>query len=332
MVPVLRPSWLTDFVQTWGDPNGLTHWPTDATRDILPVTCHSHNDYWRPVPLFSALNAGCISVEADVWLIDYELYIAHSRSAVAPNRTLYSLYVDPLVELLDKQNPIPRFHPAKDQSLHGVFDTNPSQTLVLLIDFKTDGLETLPHVVSQLSPLRDGGYLSYWNGVDFVEGPVTVVATGNAPFDLLTANSSYRDVFFDAPLDMMEDGEPIPLRKRAAGQEQSQGNTRIPSVVDIDTFNPSNSYYASVSFRKSIGYPWHLHITADQLRHIRAQINGAHRRGLKVRYWGTPSWPGNLRYYIWSILEREGADILNVDDLKSATGEDWRQRASDWWF
>lgn len=38
---------------------------------------HSHNDYWRDVPLFSALSHGVTSVEADVWLNpkDGRLYV-----------------------------------------------------------------------------------------------------------------------------------------------------------------------------------------------------------------------------------------------------------------
>lgn len=82
----------------------LAHYPTDATKDILPIPCHSHNDYWRRVPLFDAIHAGCISVEADVWLFEDsdKLYVGHGTSSLTQDRTLASLYVDPLVELLDK--------------------------------------------------------------------------------------------------------------------------------------------------------------------------------------------------------------------------------------
>jgi hypothetical protein len=306
-----------DFFHTWGDENGLVDWPPDLTKDVIPVPCHSHNDYTRPMPLFSALKAGCIGVEADVWLIDEELHVAHTKPKVTHDRTLRSLYVVPLVGLLEEQNP------AKDQPLHGVFETDPDQGLVLLIDFKTNGAEALPYVISHLSPLRDRGYLTHWNGVEVVNGPITAVATGNAPFDLLTANSTYRDIFYDAPLELMEDGEPRPLH-RVRREDEGQGYSGTPGVVGPDTFNPSNSYYASVSYEKSIGFPWHLYITSKQLDRIRAQINGAHRRGLKVRYWSTPSWPRSLRNHIWGVLVREGADMLNVDDLESATRGDWQ--------
>ncbi|KAL1969700.1 hypothetical protein VTN77DRAFT_8253 [Rasamsonia byssochlamydoides] len=324
-----------ELEQAWDDSKGLAHWPTDATRDIVPVACHSHNDYWRPVPLFSAINAGCISVEADVWLIDEELYVGHSTSALTPNRTLRSLYVNPLVDLLEKQNPLTRFHPSKDHPLQGVFDTEPSQTLVLLIDFKTNGSATWPYVVSHLSPLRDRGYLSYYNGEEVINGPVTVVATGNAPFDVLTSNTTYRDIFFDAPLDQMVDEDmeiTDSTEHRRSMKDHGQVHSGTPSVIGPETYNPTNSYYASVSFKESIGFPWHFHITSEQLNRIRAQINGAHRRGLKARYWGTPSWPRSLRNHVWSVLEREGVDVLNVDDLRSATTKDWRHRFSDWWY
>jgi hypothetical protein len=318
---------------SWKDANSLGHWPTDATRDIIPAACHSHNDYWRRVPLFDALRAGCTGVEADVWLVDEELYVGHSRSAITPNRTLHSLYIDPLVDLLGKQNPVTKYHPTIDHPPQGVFDTDPDQTMVLLIDFKTDGPLTWPYVVSNLSPLRDRGYLSYYNGAEVVRGPITVVATGNAPFDILTANSTYRDIFYDAPLDQLAEEKPPPNRRKGLRKTHGEGRSSPPIVVDKpDPYNATNSYYASVSYKKSIGYPWHFQVTFKQLEHIRAQIAGAQRRGLKVRYWDTPSWPRSLRNHIWSILEREGVDYLNTDDLKSATKDDWRPTFWDWWF
>jgi hypothetical protein len=310
--------------------NGLTQWSMDATKDVVPVGCHSHNDYWRPVPLFSALQAGCTGVEADVWLTDGDLFVGHSRSSLTPSRTLKSLYVNPLVTLLDKQNPLTDIHPQKDRPLNGVFNTDPSQSLVLLIDFKTKGSELWPYVVSQLSPLRDRGHLTYFNGTGVINGAITVVATGNAPFDLLTANTTYRDIFFDAPLDVFAEEGHQTMGGRSPG-DYGQGHSGTGSVTGPDAYNETNSYYASVSFMKSIGFAWRLHITSSQLDLIRAQIAGAHRHGLKVRYWETPNWPRRLRNHIWTILVREGVDYLNVDDLRSATTHDWKHRFSDWW-
>lgn len=97
------------YLPNWGKPGhvgeGLAHYPTDATRNIHPIPCHSHNDYWRRVPLFDAIHAGCTSVEADVWLFkdrNNELFVGHDTASLTPDRTLASLYVNPLVDLLDK--------------------------------------------------------------------------------------------------------------------------------------------------------------------------------------------------------------------------------------
>ncbi|KAL4878876.1 PLC-like phosphodiesterase [Aspergillus karnatakaensis] len=317
------------------DPSDTTHWPTDISRDIAPVRCHSHNDYWRRVPLYSALEAGCISVEADVWLYDDELLVGHSRSSLTPSRTLKSMYIDPLMKILQRQNPVTHFHSERDIPGNGVFDTDPSQTLILLIDFKTDGEETWNEVVTQLTPLRESGYLTYYNGTDIVQGPITVVGTGNAPFNRIAANTIHRDIFFDAPLDRLVDNvdriEPsthLVKRKDNAGQGLS-GISH--GEIEPDTFNTTNSYYASVSFHKAVGIPWMLHLTDRQVQTIRSQIRAAHRQGLKVRYWGTPDWPRSLRNHVWRVLAREGADMLNVDDLVSATRKDWAPRMSDWW-
>ncbi|EEQ91070.1 uncharacterized protein BDCG_06190 [Blastomyces dermatitidis ER-3] len=337
----------------------LSHAPNDTTDGVIPIPCHSHNDYWRPVPLFSALEAGCISVEADIWLFDGDLFVGHTTGSLAPDKTLTKMYIDPLVEILEKQNPIAHFHPNPNKPPNGVFDTKPSQTLVLLIDFKNKGADAWPYLLSQLSPLRDRGYLTYFNGTSVTEGPVTVVATGKAHFENITANDTYRDVFFDAPLDKLAkdaiigsaqqssnlgilDDEELEVDEldivRSRRNQQNKTPKRYePRPVDASptrvhrneegsnpyVYNPKNSYYASVSFRKSIGFPWSFRLSHSQLDLLRAQVRGAHQRGLKVRYWSTPSWPRSLRNYLWTVLIREGVDILNVDDLRSAAKMDW---------
>lgn len=34
----------------------------------LQRAIHSHNDYWRDTPVYTALSHGVLSIEADVWL------------------------------------------------------------------------------------------------------------------------------------------------------------------------------------------------------------------------------------------------------------------------
>jgi hypothetical protein len=371
----------------------LDSWPTDFTRDIRPIRCHSHNDYWRPVPLYSAISAGCVSVEADVWLYETELYVGHTTSSLTANRTLQALYIDPLMDLLSKQNPPTSFRPGGNGSLlvtdgwNGIFDTAPRQTFTLLIDFKTNGAATWPYVMTALKPLRFGKLLTYWDGKQVVPGPITVVVSGAAPFEHVRSDyfNANHDVFFDAPLDRLwkrgewsrpaldgdgnsaepyldglPDGPPDALTRddlrwgddrrrsdpgvgrpifrrapemvraalRSVGVEKRWAGDP-PAAVNAPRepeYNVANSYYASVSFDKTIGHIWGHRLSESQLKVIRGQIRGAHALGLKVRYWDLPHWPVGLRNHVWDTLVKEGTDLLNVDDLRAATRWDWRRR------
>ncbi|KAI0150212.1 hypothetical protein GGR57DRAFT_514457 [Xylariaceae sp. FL1272] len=299
----------------WGKPGSVTEdmawYPTDFLRDVTPVPCHSHNDYWRKVPVFSALHAGCVGIEADVWLLDDDsrLYVGHDTAALTPTRTFEDLYINPLVELLDRNNPQTTFY---NDTRRGIFDSDPDQTVVLLVDLKTDGPETLHEIQRQLEPLRARDWLTYVQDGVVHKRQITVVGSGKMPFDELMRNSTYRDMFYDAPLnDMFED--PYTLEPEAAFDD---------SATMVYKYNTTNSFYASVNLKKAVGVVFGG-FSKHQLRIIRGQIRAAHSRGLRVRYWNTPAWPINVRNKIWHRLMKEGADILNVDDLKSATKKRW---------
>lgn len=321
----------------WGKPGttseGLSWYPTNFLRDVIPIACHSHNDYWRKVPLFSALYAGCIGTEADVWDFGGQhLFVGHNNAALTANRTFLSLYIDPLVKILERQNPKTNFY---NGSSHGVFDTDHEQSLTLLVDLKTDGATTWPRVLQQLESLRKRGWLSFVENGVVHKRPVTVVGTGETPFNVLTANTTYRDAFFDAPLGTFwkEPAGQAPssatestskdasafLRRQSATSGQGNAGTSV-----TDDYNPTNSYYASASFFDLIGVPWRFGKLSDkQLYKLRGHIAGAHEKGLKVRLWDTPAWPRSLREGIWRLLVDEGVDILNVDDLERAKSGLW---------
>lgn len=61
---------------------------------------HAHNDYEHARPLHDALARGFGSVEADIWLVDGALLVAHDRKDLRPERTLQSLYLEPLRQLV----------------------------------------------------------------------------------------------------------------------------------------------------------------------------------------------------------------------------------------
>jgi hypothetical protein len=348
---LMWPSRVDTVLQNWGKPGtdseGLAWYPTDFLRDVNPIACHSHNDYWRRVPLFDALRAGCSGVEADVWLFDNDLYVGHNTASLTRNRTFTSLYVNPLVKILEHQNPTTEFY---NDTSHGVFDTDSEKSLTLLVDVKTGGADTWQWVLDQLEPLRERSWLTYVENGVLHPGPVTVVGTGNTRFDLLTKNQTYRDAFFDAPLDTMWEASPTTpanagspeLHESLPGEELDEGEegseAKLPSpavrslanvgqgmsgVLPTDEFNDQNSYYASVSFGKAVGHVWQGRLSPSQMKVIRGQIRGAHRRGLKARYWDLPSWPVGLRNHIWDVLVKEGVDMLNVDDLKGVSKQVW---------
>src|ERR1041385_3971816 len=61
---------------------------------------HAHNDYEHKRPLLDALDHGFCSVEADIFLVDGKLLVAHELGKTKPERTLQALYLDPLRELV----------------------------------------------------------------------------------------------------------------------------------------------------------------------------------------------------------------------------------------
>ena len=227
----------------------LNPWPFDSLNGVHPTSCHSHNDYDQHVPLFAALAAGCVGVEADVFLSGGDAIIGHDSPQ--SGRTLKGQYVEPIRAILDHNN-------GGSPGDNGAFAASPSQSLDLLIDFKSSDTGTLDAVVAALQPLRDGGYLSYFDGSNFVQKQVTVSCSGNAPFDRIQSGDGVpnRDVFYDAKLDAWD-----------------------------SAFSSQNSNYASASFKDAIGNPGGVDsFSQSQKDAVSSQVSTAHDAGLKVRY------------------------------------------------
>ncbi|ORY58556.1 PLC-like phosphodiesterase [Pseudomassariella vexata] len=269
---------------------GMYTYPTSLTQGIIPKPFHSHNDYWRPVPFYSALSHGAISIEADVWLYNDTLHVGHEESALTANRTLKSLYIDPLLSVLRAQNPDSEFITDGKPTRNGVFDTNSGQTTFLFIDVKTEGAETFSYVIKALQPLRDAGYLTVFNGSTVIPGPVTVIGTGNTPLNQIQGVAP-RDYFFDAQLSTLRTAQ-----------------KNITAEV---------SPIASTDFSGKIGEVKGGALSEEQLEVLRGQIEEAHAKGIMVRYWDLPGWPVRTRDVVWRTLWDEGVDLLNVDDLEA---------------
>lgn len=88
--------------------NLLSPWNPNSTQGIILITCYSHNDYVRAVPLFEALAAGCASVEAHIHLSTQaesrDLPVGHDTKSLTQERTLQILYIGLLLEILENIN------------------------------------------------------------------------------------------------------------------------------------------------------------------------------------------------------------------------------------
>jgi hypothetical protein len=142
-----------------------------AADDAQPLDkAHAHNDYEHDRPLLDALSHGFTGVEADIWLVDGELLVAHDADEVQPGRTLQSLYLDPLRERVE----------ANGGQVYAAGMENP---LTLLIDIKSDGPATYEALSDVLEDYAD--ILTVFRGDEVEEGAVTAVVSGNRPRELM---------------------------------------------------------------------------------------------------------------------------------------------------
>ena len=161
-------------------------------RDVEPLDrAHAHNDYEHERPLYDALSHGFTSVEADVWLVDGELLVAHDLAAVQPGRTLESLYLDPLVKRVDSRK--------------GAIYRKWRGTFQLLIDVKSEAAPTYRAIHAELRAHR--AILTTFAGGKVDEGAVTAVISGNRDLPLMQAQSK-RYAGYDGRLADLESGLP----------------------------------------------------------------------------------------------------------------------------
>jgi hypothetical protein len=300
--PVMPKNGIQQILSKWTEPESAsamhTSWLPNFSTGVTPKPIHSHNDYDRDIPLFRALSVGCTGVEADIWLVNNDLQVAHTRRALRPARTLQSLYLNPIMNILNSQNTQNPNANASEPFI-GVFNHSPNESLILLLDFKEDANMLFPLVMTQLAPLREAGYLTHWDGSKIVQGPLTIVASGEASKRLDLLSSSNGTVFADAPLiDLAQPNSP---------------------------YNYSNSFYASAPIAPAIhGKIPFGGMTAAQKATVQTLVEAAQDKGLKARFWATPSWPVSLRDRVWKQLEREKVGMLNVDDVRVAAMWNWQ--------
>ena len=133
-------------------------------EDRFPLfnRAHAHNDYQHPRPLQDALDCGFCSVEADIFLKNGALLVAHEAHETRPDRTLQALYLDPLRKRVRQNN-------------GHVYPGGPEFTL--LIDMKEDWRTLYPALRRVL--VDYGDMLSTFENGKKQTNAIQVVISGN---------------------------------------------------------------------------------------------------------------------------------------------------------
>ena len=140
------------------------------------AAAHAHNDYEHDRPLFDALEHGFTSVEADIWLVDGELLVAHDREDVQAGVTLESLYLDPLDALVTGHG--------------GSVYPGWGGGFQLLIDIKSEATATYAALEEELADHRT--MLTRFTHGKTKPGAVTAVVSGNRPLaEMATADQRF---------------------------------------------------------------------------------------------------------------------------------------------
>ncbi|XBW38403.1 hypothetical protein QEN19_003991 [Hanseniaspora menglaensis] len=275
------------------------------TRDVFALDyVHSHNDYWRTLPLYDAIIHGVNSVEADIWLIktkNKETYLAvgHNDKYLKPTqRNLRTLYINPLLDILDQIND-------NSSKLNGVFFNSPEKPLIIYIDFKDhnpNNLVAYEELLKELEPLRK--YLT--TTLDFEKNhykPLVIQLTGDYP-----KLSNYEDyIFLDSSL--------ISIYNR---------ETEFRSPVVSESFNNMLKFCHGESIDGSTALRLltkkAISLSEREIICMSEIISNAHKQNYKVRLWGVPQFPIYNRNHLWrQQLEELEVDYLNVDDLDAVT-------------
>ncbi len=121
---------------------------------------HAHNDYLHKMPFSEAYSLNYGLIEADIFMQNNELMVAHERKSIKPENTLSALYMNPLLEKI------------KENKGRGYAD---GKRLRLLIDIKEDGDQVLRLLEKQLKPYRQ--YFDLEHNPDAVQ----IIISGDMP-------------------------------------------------------------------------------------------------------------------------------------------------------
>jgi alkaline phosphatase len=105
-------------------------------QEYTSSSIFAHNDYVHSIPFLSSYYEQVGFIEADIFLQQNDLLVAHTKEEIKPEKNLEELYVKPLWKMIKDNN-------------GSVYSTS-DKTLTLMIDMKTEGISTLNMLVKKL--------------------------------------------------------------------------------------------------------------------------------------------------------------------------------------
>lgn len=137
------------------------------SAQIIPLPhAHAHNDYNHERPLLDALSYGFTSVEADVLLIDGELYVGHDMPQGNHSLpTLEEAYLQPLQRIVHNRRG--KVYPDYEGDFY------------LMLDFKTEAEATYSLLKEKLTDYQS--MLTHVENGELSKGAVTIFLSGNRP-------------------------------------------------------------------------------------------------------------------------------------------------------
>jgi len=195
-------------------------------RGIVPLLhAHAHNDYLHDPPLLKALEHGFTSVEADIFLVGDKLCVAHESKKVTPERTLQSLYLEPLRQRVQE---------------NGGHVYREASRFILLIDIKTAAEPTYRRLHEVLAGYQD--MLTTFDAQGRKDKAVLVIVSGNRPLALMRSQpvryAGYDGRLADLNSDLSADVIPLisdqwvkPFTWKGEGPMPQEERQRLNDIV-----------------------------------------------------------------------------------------------------
>lgn len=222
-----------------------------SAQTLTPLpNAHAHNDYLHERPLLDALDQGFCSVEADIWLVEGQLLVAHDLDKVSPEKTLEGLYLAPLRERVQRNGG--KVYPNQPEQAGATSDLE----FVLLIDIKGNGRETYPVLRELLRRYED--ILTTFTAEGIQRRAVRAIISGSRPRELMESEDVHYAAY-DGRLEDLDGGA-------------------SPAFIPL----------ISASWASVFAWRGNSPMPEDERAKLRSIVQKAHEQGRKVRFWAIP--------------------------------------------